>query len=51
MTKRAEDFAIVVDKRMKTMNDMRIDMEILSIIPFRYGKDRGTGAKIVGHPS
>jgi aminocarboxymuconate-semialdehyde decarboxylase len=36
-----------IDARLKSMDDMGIDMEILSINPYWYGKDRDTAAKIV----
>lgn len=38
---------IVVEQRLKEMDAMAIDMEILSINPFWYGKDRDTAAEIV----
>ncbi len=38
---------IVVEQRLKEMDAMAIDMEILSINPFWYGKDRDTAAAIV----
>jgi aminocarboxymuconate-semialdehyde decarboxylase len=38
---------IVVEQRLKEMDAMAIDMEILSINPFWYGKDRDTAADIV----
>jgi aminocarboxymuconate-semialdehyde decarboxylase len=38
---------IVIEQRLKEMDDMAIDMEILSINPFWYGKDRDTAAAIV----
>src|SRR3954469_15539691 len=38
---------IVVEQRLKEMDAMAIDMEVLSINPFWYGKDRETAAKIV----
>jgi aminocarboxymuconate-semialdehyde decarboxylase len=38
---------IVIDQRLKEMDAMAIDMEILSINPFWYGKDRETAAAIV----
>ena len=37
---------IAVDQRMKTMDSMAIDMEVLSINPFWYGKDRDLGEKV-----
>ncbi len=36
-----------VEGRLRSMDDMGIDMEILSINPFWYGTDRDTGARIV----
>src|SRR5437764_265200 len=38
---------IVIEQRLKEMDAMAIDMEILSINPFWYGKDRDTAAQIV----
>ena len=38
---------IVIEQRLKEMDAMAIDMEILSINPFWYGKDRDTAAGIV----
>jgi aminocarboxymuconate-semialdehyde decarboxylase len=38
---------IVIEERLKTMDAMAIDMEVLSINPFWYRKDRDTAAKIV----
>jgi predicted TIM-barrel fold metal-dependent hydrolase len=38
---------IVIERRLKEMDDMAIDMEVLSINPFWYGKDRDTAAEIV----
>jgi aminocarboxymuconate-semialdehyde decarboxylase len=38
---------IVIEERLKEMDAMAIDMEILSINPFWYGKDRDTAAAIV----
>jgi aminocarboxymuconate-semialdehyde decarboxylase len=42
----AEHF-IVVEQRLKEMDAMAIDMEVLSINPFWYGKDRDTATAIV----
>jgi aminocarboxymuconate-semialdehyde decarboxylase len=42
----AEHF-IVIEQRLKEMDAMAIDMEILSINPFWYGKERDTAAAIV----
>src|SRR5207302_1747195 len=41
-----EDF-IAIEQRLKEMDAMAIDMEVLSINPFWYGKDRDTAAQIV----
>jgi predicted TIM-barrel fold metal-dependent hydrolase len=38
---------IVIEQRLKEMDAMAIDMEILSINPFWYGKDRDSAAAIV----
>src|SRR5260221_13802762 len=38
---------IVVEQRLKEMDAMAIDMEVLSINPFWYGKDRDTAGQIV----
>lgn len=38
---------IVVEQRLKEMDAMAIDMEVLSINPFWYGKDRDTAAQII----
>jgi aminocarboxymuconate-semialdehyde decarboxylase len=38
---------IVVEQRLNEMDAMAIDMEVLSINPFWYGKDRDTAAAIV----
>src|SRR6202140_4092409 len=38
---------IVIEQRLKEMDAMAIDMEILPINPFWYGKDRDTAADIV----
>src|SRR5580692_2214426 len=38
---------IVIEERLKTMDAMAIDMEVLSINPFWYRKDRDTAAQIV----
>ena len=39
---------IVIEQRLKEMDAMAVDMEVLSINPFWYGKDRDTAARIVG---
>ena len=38
---------IVIEQRLKEMDAMAIDMEVLSINPFWYGKDRETAGQIV----
>src|SRR6266545_3526955 len=38
---------IVIEERLKAMDAMGIDMEVLSINPFWYRKDRDTAAEIV----
>jgi aminocarboxymuconate-semialdehyde decarboxylase len=38
---------IVIEERLKAMDAMAIDMEVLSINPFWYRKDRDTAARIV----
>ena len=45
--KGAEDQYIAVAERLKQMDAMAIDMEVLSINPFWYRKDRDTAAAIV----
>src|SRR5262249_15190893 len=45
--KGAENQYIVVAERLKEMDAMAIDMEVLSINPFWYRKDRDTAAAIV----
>jgi aminocarboxymuconate-semialdehyde decarboxylase len=42
-----DEMAIVVDQRLREMDAQAVDMEILSINPFWYRKDRDTAAKIV----
>src|ERR1700732_3213220 len=37
---------IVIEQRLKEMDAMAIDMEVLSINPFWYGKERDTAAQI-----
>ena len=46
-TKGVAEHFLGVDRRLAAMDAMAIDMEILSINPFWYGKDRETAAKIV----
>ena len=43
----AEEAFIEVDKRLKAMDAQAVDMEVLSINPFWYGKDRELAAQIV----
>ncbi len=38
---------ITLDERLKAMDAMAVDMEVLSINPFWYGKDRDLAAEIV----
>src|ERR1700751_3488619 len=45
--KGAQEMFIAVDERLKTMDAMAIDMEVLSINPFWYRADRDTAAKII----
>jgi predicted TIM-barrel fold metal-dependent hydrolase len=45
--KGAAEHFIVIEERLKAMDAMAIDMEVLSINPFWYGKDRDTSAAIV----
>jgi aminocarboxymuconate-semialdehyde decarboxylase len=47
VTKVTDDMFIAIEQRLKTMDAMAIDMEVLSINPFWYGKDRDTAEKIV----
>jgi aminocarboxymuconate-semialdehyde decarboxylase len=47
VTKGADEMYVAVEQRLKTMDAMAIDMEVLSINPFWYGKDRDMAAKIV----
>lgn len=46
-TKGVKEHFIVVEERLRAMDAMGIDMEVLSINPFWYGKDRDTAAEIV----
>src|SRR5262249_2705019 len=46
-TKGAQEHFIVVAERLKAMDAMAIDMQVLSINPFWYRKDRDTAAQIV----
>src|SRR5260370_1833066 len=43
----AEEAFIEIDKRLKTMDAQAVDMEVLSINPFWYGKDRELAGQIV----
>src|ERR1700744_4983147 len=43
----AENAFIEVEKRLATIDSQAIDMEVLSINPFWYGRDRDLAAKIV----
>ena len=46
-TKGAQEHFIVIEERLKGMDAMAIDMEVLSINPFWYRKDRDLAAQIV----
>ena len=46
-TKGAKEHFIVIEERLKGMDSQAIDMEVLSINPFWYRKDRDTATKIV----
>jgi aminocarboxymuconate-semialdehyde decarboxylase len=46
-TKGAQQHFIVIEERLKGMDAMAIDMEVLSINPFWYRMDRDTAAQIV----
>jgi aminocarboxymuconate-semialdehyde decarboxylase len=43
----SKDAYIVIEERLKAMDAMAIDMEVLSINPFWYGADRDLAAKVV----
>jgi len=45
--KGAKEHFIVIEERLKGMDAQAIDMEVLSINPFWYRKDRDTAARIV----
>ena len=45
--KGAKEHFIVIEERLKGMDAQAIDMEVLSINPYWYRKDRDTAAKIV----
>ena len=46
-TKGAQEHFIVIEERLKGMDAMAIDMEVLSINPFWYRKDRDLASQIV----
>ena len=46
-TKGSDQMFIAMEERLKAMDAMAIDMEVLSINPFWYRKDRDTAAQIV----
>jgi aminocarboxymuconate-semialdehyde decarboxylase len=46
-TKGAQEHFIVIEERLKGMDAQAIDMEVLSINPFWYRKDRDTASAIV----
>jgi predicted TIM-barrel fold metal-dependent hydrolase len=43
----SKDAYIVIEERLKAMDAMAIDMEVLSINPFWYSQDRDLAAKVV----
>src|SRR5437868_4032218 len=43
----AQEAFIEIDKRLKAMDGQAVDMEVLSINPFWYGRDRELAAQIV----
>lgn len=43
----AQEGFIVIEDRLKAMDAQRVDMEVLSVNPFWYGKDRDLAAKVV----
>jgi aminocarboxymuconate-semialdehyde decarboxylase len=43
----APEAYLVIEQRLKAMDSQGVDMEVLSINPFWYEKDRDLGAKIV----
>ena len=47
VVKGAQEGFIVIEERLKAMDAMAIDMEVLSVNPFWYGKDRDLAAQIV----
>ncbi len=46
-TKGQQEHFIVMESRLRSMDDMGIDMQVLSINPYWYRKDRDLSAKIV----
>jgi aminocarboxymuconate-semialdehyde decarboxylase len=46
-TKGVEEHFIVIDERLKAMDAMGVDMEVLSINPFWYRRERALAAEIV----
>ena len=46
-TKGVAEHFLGVDRRLAAMDEMAIDMEVLSINPFWYGRDRDSSARIV----
>jgi predicted TIM-barrel fold metal-dependent hydrolase len=46
-TKGSEQMFIAMEERLRAMDAMAIDMEVLSINPFWYRKDRDTAAQII----
>ena len=49
--KGAKEAYLTIEERTKAMDAQAIDMEVLSVNPFWYGKDRDLAAKIVSMPS
>jgi aminocarboxymuconate-semialdehyde decarboxylase len=46
-TKGAQEHFIAIESRLRAMDAMAIDLEVLSVNPFWYRKDRDTAAQIV----
>jgi aminocarboxymuconate-semialdehyde decarboxylase len=46
-TKGSDQMFIAMEERLRAMDAMAIDMEVLSINPFWYRKDRDTAAQII----
>jgi predicted TIM-barrel fold metal-dependent hydrolase len=44
----AQQAYLVIEERLKSMDAQAVDLEILSVNPFWYGKDRDLAGKIVG---